>query len=1009
MVTAQQTKQTANPSATQKDSRAPFFSPAFIQPKLSINAPGDIYEQEADSMADSVMRKSDDTSAQQTFFKPSITHVQRKCSHCEEEEKLQRKESNNDATVANTTTESYISSLHGKGRSLTNNERSFFEPKFGYDFSDVQLHTDNSANQSAQSINALAYTHSNDIVFSAGQYQPETETGKKLMAHELTHVVQQSSNSVQPKTIQCEGNGDLPSLSFLGPLYYKEEKDIPLKDKAISGTILSPSPLPADFVLHNIHKPGGTEPLQSLIPASKFYKIAEGEYYHQVWAKQANEDAKWFFWGWVNPKYLSYDSVEKIPSSPANNQADEDIIPDEFKRLMQDQDSIEGPVVLPTLSEAMIKSFIRANLEGNVAMHKLAIQTIEQVFAEDGKTDQYKEFLTDIGASDWDAAATHLAGLSSEEMQLLFSQLNLDQLGELSISIEAPDAIDAMSAFMFLYEEVDSSVREAQSAEQYDQAIKDGDWQTAAKILSGYSDGVIVIKLNSLTEEQLRAMRKGADVVSAPKVTEISTAIISQKSRADVAVENILNQQWGLNFFLGLYDAGLGDVFGKSWEAMKADYTAFNSLKFNAGFSLGMDVGVLEDLWDNIKGLAEIVWLLTKTQVRLAYEPYEVLKEMYGVLKGLFGAALFALDGREIGYHVGRYIGTQITKEFIEQGYFDRGWFLGKMLGKLLTEIALALVGVEEIAAVSKAVKATSLFMKIGEALGKSEKLKLIMEALPKLRLAKGAETAADASKISELAKGISALEDVPKMEKALTEMAKYEKEAGSLVSKEMKALEETVLKEKIKDPTNIKEVTGDLAKNYNAEIKTAEPHTYRRKFDGTWCRFSDPECGVGVAKEVEEATAKLLQKRLVGTFDELAKFRKEIGLPPASMEKGNPTLARLDISGNHTYGTNWNKKATQPSRSIEEIAKVKEFVKEAYGTAPHQAVMEHAEADAIIDAFSKSYTAEHAVLYVDKPLCGFCDGSLRRLLPLLDLKSITVYELGEKGVIRTFDILAVL
>ena len=174
----------------------------FFQPKLAVNQPNDVYEQEADAVADKVMRMPDPSANNNSFFKPAITSVQRKCAHCEEEEKkAQRKENSNAETVASSQTENYINTVSG-GRSLSKSERSFFEPRFGYDFSNVQLHTNAAANESAKDINALAYTSGNNIVFGANQYQPETANGKRLMAHELTHVVQQNSGSINRKIIQ---------------------------------------------------------------------------------------------------------------------------------------------------------------------------------------------------------------------------------------------------------------------------------------------------------------------------------------------------------------------------------------------------------------------------------------------------------------------------------------------------------------------------------------------------------------------------------------------------------------------------------------------------------------------------------------------------------------------------------------------------------------------------------------------------------------------------------------
>jgi len=98
--------------------------------------------------------------------------------------------------------EESLNEFSGSGRKLSTNERRFFEPRFGVDFSAVQVHTDTRANESARSINALAYTHGNHVVFGNNQYHPETKEGKKLMAHELTHVVQQNTSRISSPSIQ---------------------------------------------------------------------------------------------------------------------------------------------------------------------------------------------------------------------------------------------------------------------------------------------------------------------------------------------------------------------------------------------------------------------------------------------------------------------------------------------------------------------------------------------------------------------------------------------------------------------------------------------------------------------------------------------------------------------------------------------------------------------------------------------------------------------------------------
>ena len=185
--------------AVNKTRQQPFFSP-LVQTKLSIGAADDPYEREADAMADRVMRMPA-AGNNPAFFKPSpIPSVQAKCEHCEEEEKLQRKENATSEIDGSASLESYTSTLPGTGKSLPDSDRQFFEPRFGHDFSDVRIHNDNAAAQSAENIHALAYTYGNNIVFNQNQFAPETDQGKRLIAHELTHVVQQGS-SVQ-KSIQ---------------------------------------------------------------------------------------------------------------------------------------------------------------------------------------------------------------------------------------------------------------------------------------------------------------------------------------------------------------------------------------------------------------------------------------------------------------------------------------------------------------------------------------------------------------------------------------------------------------------------------------------------------------------------------------------------------------------------------------------------------------------------------------------------------------------------------------
>jgi hypothetical protein len=105
--------------------------------------------------------------------------------------------------------------LRSPGTPLDPATRAFMEPRFRHDFSQVRVHTDGKASASAQEVNALAYTVGKDIVFRTGTYAPESASGRKLLGHELGHVIQQS-DPMQPRRIQkwSYGSGVPPHSDY---------------------------------------------------------------------------------------------------------------------------------------------------------------------------------------------------------------------------------------------------------------------------------------------------------------------------------------------------------------------------------------------------------------------------------------------------------------------------------------------------------------------------------------------------------------------------------------------------------------------------------------------------------------------------------------------------------------------------------------------------------------------------------------------------------------------------
>lgn len=186
------------------------FMGSVVQAKLAVNAPDDEFEREADGAADRVMRSI----AGGVLGRSSGT-VQRSCSACrsgggtcdECKKKLQLKRTPAAPAPSGPTpiapeVEAQVNSVRGGGMPLPAHVARDMESGFGHDFSSVRVHTGGLAEQSAHSLNANAYTIGADIVFASGKFAPETSDGKRLLAHELAHVVQQGGAAPADAVVQ---------------------------------------------------------------------------------------------------------------------------------------------------------------------------------------------------------------------------------------------------------------------------------------------------------------------------------------------------------------------------------------------------------------------------------------------------------------------------------------------------------------------------------------------------------------------------------------------------------------------------------------------------------------------------------------------------------------------------------------------------------------------------------------------------------------------------------------
>lgn len=248
-----------------------FFPSAKIQAKLSVSSPDDPQEKEADAMADQVMRmaepaaapaakeeeklrkKEEENNGESVLAKPGSKPVlvQAKCKSCEKDEKAQAKlfrmiqrseefssssmemsdgDAGSDYSInrknislhhsdivqrsgrgppqSSIPFEQSLSSSKGAGSALPGDTRQFMESRFNADFSGVRIHTGNHAESMSSQIHAQAFTHGNDIYFNSGKYSPTTGQGSTLLAHELTHTIQQgaSKHNSNPASTTSSGN-----------------------------------------------------------------------------------------------------------------------------------------------------------------------------------------------------------------------------------------------------------------------------------------------------------------------------------------------------------------------------------------------------------------------------------------------------------------------------------------------------------------------------------------------------------------------------------------------------------------------------------------------------------------------------------------------------------------------------------------------------------------------------------------------------------------------------------
>ena len=215
-----------------------------------------------------VMKKEDKKEEEKVHRMPEKKEEEKKVMKKEEkkeEEKLHRKENGESSSTTQT---DYAGNMQGKGNPLPEKVRLFFSARLGADLSAVKIHTGTEASASAKALHAKAYTVGNDIVFSEGQYNAESDEGRKLLAHELAHVVQQNGN-LNKAQLKNEEKDPTPKTINIPAVHTKGK---PSRDRLFAKNVRFDGKTDADF-------DGGTGATKNLkgIPAKECDGCDESE------------------------------------------------------------------------------------------------------------------------------------------------------------------------------------------------------------------------------------------------------------------------------------------------------------------------------------------------------------------------------------------------------------------------------------------------------------------------------------------------------------------------------------------------------------------------------------------------------------------------------------------------------------------------------------------------------------------------------------------------------------
>lgn len=733
-----------------------LFRGGLIQGKLSISQPGDAEEQEADATATRILRSHAGADAAASTSCSCGDDEEEMCDECRQKSQIARKASDAGRPRPSQAALGHIA--RSAGHPLDAVSRSFFEPRFGRDFSRVRVHTDSHAEQSASALRAHAYVLGSDIYFGAGKYAPGSDSGRRLLAHEIAHTVQQEQNG-------APDNGSLAR-----------------RQSVTVGRVDDPLEAEADRVADRVMDSSGSS--RAPVSADRAHAI-RGAWYDDAWDTVSSAGE------WVGEKVEAGGEAAVAGAKWVGNKVEQG-----------------------------------ADWVGNKA---------EQGAKWVGeKAEDAGEWALGKFANAWGCVKSLGRGAANLATGDVHSLTDL-------LGIPAPEGADPST--------LDTIVS----------VLK----HPCLQMIPGY--GLVSGAVGVL--EKVRGFLAGAwRLIQNPQpiIDGIQSAIGKMIATIPAAVQSLVEKALQA---VGSKAKELGEGIWRHLEP-KLAYLAKNwwDVIKQTGWTLlwpwptvGKDLG---ECWDHLKSAGHNLWNLNFSKALddiLAVERSvnSILGSLYGwffiasVLVGAIIGAFFGGAGAIPGALAGAAFAGEVGEALLVATVAVESASVLKSIYNLLAQTetpAEKEKDYEQIASSSLTLAITGVMMVLGALAAKFAK-GLLSRVAGLFRRAGSTETEAVATGLSKGAKG-----EVPDVG------PNAEPTAAAPDAEAIKAQDLPKLEQEIRTPNKVRPPEDPaIAAKYDAEVEVGD-HIYRRnKTNGTWCRFSDPVCGIEIPEvgpEVDEALA---------------------------------------------------------------------------------------------------------------------------------------------------------